>query len=101
MTPDKARAVRRLARLGQPPEPAAWLALRSLRALQPARNETMGIELSLAAAIWWRRLHALGAGCRRPGRGGLVEARTRAARSCTSFPTPAAARRPTSTCSKG
>jgi hypothetical protein len=57
MTPAKARAVRRLARLGEPPEPAAWLALRSLRRLT-GRNETMGIELSLLAAIWTRRLAA-------------------------------------------
>jgi glycosyltransferase involved in cell wall biosynthesis len=60
MTAAKARAVRRLARLGQPPEPAAWLALRSLRRFR-GRNETMGTELSLAAAIWWRRLHSIGA----------------------------------------
>jgi glycosyltransferase involved in cell wall biosynthesis len=51
----KARAVRRVARLGRPPEPAVWLALRSLRRLV-GRNETMGIELSLLAAIMWRRL---------------------------------------------
>jgi glycosyltransferase involved in cell wall biosynthesis len=57
MAPDKARAVRRVARLGRPPEPAAWLALRSSRRLL-GRNETMGIELSLFAAIWWRRLAA-------------------------------------------
>lgn len=55
--PDKARTLRRLARLGQPPEPATWLALRSLRRLF-GHNETMGIELSLFAAIWWRRLAA-------------------------------------------
>lgn len=60
MTPAKARAVRRLGRLGQPPEPAAWLALRSLRRLR-GHDETMGVELSLAAAIWWRRLRAIGA----------------------------------------
>ncbi|HEX3240786.1 MAG TPA: glycosyltransferase [Solirubrobacterales bacterium] len=60
MTAEKARAVRRLARLGQPPEPAAWLALRSLRRFG-GHNETMGTELSLAAAIWWRRLHAVSA----------------------------------------
>jgi O-antigen biosynthesis protein len=57
MEPGKARAVRRVARLGRPPEPTAWLALRSLRRLW-GRNETMGIELSLFAAIWWRRLAA-------------------------------------------
>ncbi len=60
MTPAKARAVRRIAHLGRPPEPAGWLALRSLRRLT-GRNETMGIELSLAAAIWLRRLRAAGA----------------------------------------
>ena len=51
----KARALRRAVRLGHPPEPSAWLALRSLRRLA-GRNETMGIELSLLAAIAWRRL---------------------------------------------
>ncbi len=55
----KARAVRRVARLGRPPEPAAWLALRSLRRLA-GRNETMGIELSLLTAIGWRRLAVAG-----------------------------------------
>ncbi len=55
----KARAVRRVARLGRPPEPAAWLAFRSLRRLA-GRNETMGIELSLLTAIIWRRLAASG-----------------------------------------
>lgn len=58
LEPGQARAVRRLGRLGRPPEPAAWLALRSLRRFA-GRNETMGVELSLAAAIWWRRLVAL------------------------------------------
>ncbi len=53
----KARDVRRVARLGRPPEPAAWLALRSLRRVA-GRNETMGIELSLLTAILWRRLAA-------------------------------------------
>lgn len=53
----KAGAVRRLGRLGAPPEPAAWLALRSLRRLA-GHNETMGIELSLWTAIMWRRLAA-------------------------------------------
>lgn len=60
----KARAVRRVARLDRPPEPAAWLALRSLRRLV-GRNETMGIELSLLAAIAWRRLAAARARFRR------------------------------------
>lgn len=55
LAPDKARTVRRVARLGNPPEPGAWLALRSLRRLA-GHDETKGIELSLLAAIWWRRL---------------------------------------------
>jgi hypothetical protein len=55
MEPGKARAVRRLARLDRGLAPAAWLAPRSLRRLA-GRNETMGIELSLLAAILWRRL---------------------------------------------
>jgi glycosyltransferase involved in cell wall biosynthesis len=58
MAPRKARAVRRVARLGRPPEPTTWLALRWLRRLT-GRNETMGIELSLFTAIWWHRLAAL------------------------------------------
>jgi hypothetical protein len=57
MSPPKRRAATRLARLGRPPEPAAWLALRSMRRLA-GRNETMGIELSLLTAITWRRLAA-------------------------------------------
>ncbi|MDX6624053.1 MAG: hypothetical protein QOE75_1985 [Solirubrobacterales bacterium] len=62
LAPDKARTVRRVARLGQPPEPGTWLALRSLRRFA-GHDETQGIELSLLAAIWWRRLAALrGAG---------------------------------------
>lgn len=55
MPTGKARAVRRVARLGRPPEPTAWLALRPLRRCA-GHNETMGIELSLFAAIWWHRL---------------------------------------------
>ncbi len=58
LAPEKARTVRRVAQLGQPPEPAAWLALRSLRRFA-GHNETKGIELSLLAAIWWRRLASL------------------------------------------
>lgn len=57
LEPRKARTVRRVARLGRPPEPVAWLALRSLRRFA-GRNETMGIEFSLLAAIVWRRLAA-------------------------------------------
>jgi hypothetical protein len=52
LEPGKARALRRVARLDRPPEPVAWLALRWLRFLS-GRNETMGIELSLLAAILW------------------------------------------------
>jgi glycosyltransferase involved in cell wall biosynthesis len=66
LQPDKARTVRRVARLGRPPEPAAWLALRSLRRLW-GENETMGIELSLLTGIWWRRLTAVRALLRRRG----------------------------------
>jgi glycosyltransferase involved in cell wall biosynthesis len=57
LAPSKARAVRRAARLATGPEPFAWLAARSLRRLG-GRNETMGIELSLIAALAWRRLAA-------------------------------------------
>ncbi|HVO53949.1 MAG TPA: glycosyltransferase [Solirubrobacterales bacterium] len=61
MTPNKERAVRRVAALDRAGAgSAAWLALRSLRRLF-GRNETMGIELSLLAAILWKRLG--------PGRG--------------------------------
>jgi len=52
---ERRRAVRRLARLGSRREPAAWLAARSLRPLV-GRDETAGIELSLLAAVAWRRL---------------------------------------------
>jgi glycosyltransferase involved in cell wall biosynthesis len=52
--PRKARAVRRVARLDRSPASAAWLALRSLRRLA-GRNETLGIELSLLAAILLHR----------------------------------------------
>jgi glycosyltransferase involved in cell wall biosynthesis len=58
LEPAKARTLRRLARLDRPSAPASWLALRSLRRLA-GRNETMGIELSLFSAVWWRRLAAL------------------------------------------
>jgi Glycosyl transferase family 2 len=56
----KARAIRRVARLATTSEPFAWLAARSLRTLG-GRNETMGIELSLLAALAWRRLAAASA----------------------------------------
>src|SRR5215218_551177 len=49
MGPDKARAVRRLARLDRSPAAAPWLAWRSLRGLA-GHGETMGIELSLLTA---------------------------------------------------
>jgi glycosyltransferase involved in cell wall biosynthesis len=51
----KARQVGRIARLDGVRAPAGWLALRWLRRFV-GRNETMGIELSLFTAIWWRRL---------------------------------------------
>ena len=54
MEPRKARVVRRVGRLGRSPAAAAWLALRLLRRLG-GRNETLGIELSLLAAILLRR----------------------------------------------
>jgi hypothetical protein len=54
LAPDKARALRRLARLDGARPPVGWLALRSLR--PGGRRETMGIELSLlAASLWGRR----------------------------------------------
>lgn len=55
----KRRAIRRLARLGSAREPFAWLALRRLRGIA-GRNETVGIELSLAAAVAWRHLARAG-----------------------------------------
>lgn len=55
MEPGKAQAVRRAAKLDRGIAPVAWLAPRSLRRLG-GRNETMGIELSLIAAILWRQL---------------------------------------------
>ena len=55
LSPAKRRAVRRLARLGTPREPASWLALRSLRRLA-GRNETVGIELSILSSVIWRRI---------------------------------------------
>ena len=54
LEPGKARTLRRLARLDTKRPPAGWLALRSLRRLR-GRNETMGIELSLLAAVLWGR----------------------------------------------
>lgn len=54
LEPAKAKALERLERLDTKRPPAVWLALRSLRRLR-GRNETMGIELSLLAAVLWRR----------------------------------------------
>jgi glycosyltransferase involved in cell wall biosynthesis len=54
LEPEKARALERLARLDGPKPPRAWLARRSLRRFG-GHNETMGIELSLLAAILWGR----------------------------------------------
>ncbi len=53
MQAGKARQVRRLARLDRSAAAAPWLALRSLRRFA-GHNETMGIELSLLAAILLR-----------------------------------------------
>jgi glycosyltransferase involved in cell wall biosynthesis len=54
MAPSKARAVRRLASLDRSLGAGPWLAGRSLRRLA-GRNETMGIELSLLAALLLHR----------------------------------------------
>lgn len=54
MEPSKARTVRRLASLDRSAAAAPWLALRSLRRFA-GRNETMGVELSLLAAILLHR----------------------------------------------
>jgi glycosyltransferase involved in cell wall biosynthesis len=54
MESEKARAVRRLGRLDRSATAAPWLALRSLRRLA-GHNETMGIELSLLAAVLLHR----------------------------------------------
>jgi glycosyltransferase involved in cell wall biosynthesis len=54
MVPGKAGAVQRLARLDRSATVAPWLALRSLRRFA-GRNETLGIELSLLAAILLHR----------------------------------------------
>ena len=54
MAADKARAVGRLANLDSSAAAAPWLALRSLRRLS-GHDETMGIELSLLAAILLHR----------------------------------------------
>src|SRR4051812_19090621 len=54
LDPRKGRAARRLARLDRSSAAAPWLALRSLRRLA-GHNETMGIELSLLAAVLLHR----------------------------------------------
>jgi hypothetical protein len=59
------RAVRRVARLAEPPEPALWLFARSLRPLV-GRNETLGFERTLLKAVVWRWITAWRA--RRAGR---------------------------------
>jgi hypothetical protein len=53
----KRRAIRRVARLGEPPEPALWLALRSLRQLI-GLDETLGFERTLLKGVLWRRVSA-------------------------------------------
>jgi O-antigen biosynthesis protein len=55
--PRKRRALRRFAAAGRTLGGPAWLALRSLRPLF-GRNETLGRERALAAAIAWRRFRA-------------------------------------------
>jgi len=54
LDPGKAKALRRVARLDTRKPPVGWLAVRSLRRVT-GRNETMGIELSLLAAVLWGR----------------------------------------------
>jgi glycosyltransferase involved in cell wall biosynthesis len=66
MEPGKARAVRRLVRLERSRAAAGWLALRWLRRFA-GRNETMGIELSLASAVAWHGLAGNRAGARSEG----------------------------------
>jgi glycosyltransferase involved in cell wall biosynthesis len=51
------RAVHRVARLAQPPEPVPWLVARSLRPLV-GRNETLHFERSLLNAVAWRCVSA-------------------------------------------
>lgn len=50
----KRRAVRRVARLAEPPEPVLWLIARALRPLV-GRNETLSFERTLLKAVAWRR----------------------------------------------
>jgi glycosyltransferase involved in cell wall biosynthesis len=57
LTGGKRRAVRRVARLAEPPEPVLWLLARSLRPLV-GRNETLHFERSLLKAVAWRRVSA-------------------------------------------
>jgi O-antigen biosynthesis protein len=54
LAPEKAQVLRRVARLDSKKPPRGWLAMRSLRRLG-GRSETMGIELSLLAAVLWGR----------------------------------------------
>lgn len=68
LEPEKARALRRVARLDQGAGAIPWLALRSLRRLA-GRSETMGIELSLLSAIAWHRLAGSRTEPRRPSAG--------------------------------
>jgi hypothetical protein len=70
MDPAKRRVIRRMRRLGRPPEPTLWLAFRSLRRLV-GLNETRYYEWSLIAGIAWRRLTALSIRLR-PGPGRLI-----------------------------
>ncbi len=54
----KRRAVRRAARLAEPPEPIAWLALRLLRP-RFGLDETMWFERWLLKGVIWRRVAAI------------------------------------------
>ncbi len=59
------RAVRRVARLAEPPEPVLWLIARALRPLV-GRNETLSFERTVLKAVAWRWVSAWQA--RRPSR---------------------------------
>jgi hypothetical protein len=58
IAPERRRALRRFAAAERSPAAAGWLAARSLRPLL-GRNETLGRERVLVAAVLWRRAAAL------------------------------------------
>lgn len=64
LSPRRRRVVHRVARFARPPEPAGWLAVRSLRGTI-GLNETMYNELYLLGGVLWRRLQAARARLRR------------------------------------